>query len=110
MEPTSVPKQKRQEDNLNSCDRFPGSDGNSNNISGDNFQQENLNLDSGSRLFIISGKDNNECCYDNKGPKVYILLTLVLRIFSSLDTPLLIWTWVNYFSYYLVFFATAIYK
>ena len=49
MEPTSVPKEKRQEDILESSNRFHGSDWNSNNVSGDNFQPGNLNLDSGSR-------------------------------------------------------------
>ena len=49
MEPTSVPKERRQENILKSSNRFRGSDGNSNNVSGDNFQPGNLNLDSGSR-------------------------------------------------------------
>ena len=49
MEPTSVPKQKRQEDNLNNSNRARGSDGNSNIVSSNNFQPDNFNLDSGSR-------------------------------------------------------------
>ena len=49
MEPTSVPKRKRQEDTLNHSNRVRGSDGNSNVVPSNDFQPGNLDLDSGSR-------------------------------------------------------------